>query len=94
MTDTDTADDRPPINAKDAPRVPVDLLDDGVLWLINRVVFHPRGHALEYDPRDGTFALLGDGNEPVRFAGSLPEDTRFAAVEALLGRARVENRGR
>jgi hypothetical protein len=52
-----------------------ELRDTGLLWLINRVVFHPRGYALAlvYDDRDnphgngGTvlgWQLHGDGQEP------------------------------
>jgi hypothetical protein len=48
--------------------VPVDLEKDSLLWLINRVVFHPRGYALTYDPETGEFTLLGDGTEPWVFA--------------------------
>jgi hypothetical protein len=33
---------------------PVRLRDDGLLWYINRCVFHPRGYAL---------ALDGDGSD-------------------------------
>lgn len=48
---------------------PVDLQADGLLWLINRAVFHPRGYALGYDTDTGQFSLLGDGTEPYMFAG-------------------------
>lgn len=50
----------------------VDLQDDGVLWMINRLVFHPRGFALGIIP-DGKggaagFELYGDGLVPWQFA--------------------------
>jgi hypothetical protein len=45
----------------------VDLRSDGLLWLINRCVFHPRGYALGYDEEQRTFCLLGDGTEPWEF---------------------------
>lgn len=72
--------------------VPVDLVEDGVLWLINRVVFHPRGFALAIDPTDRTYTLCGDGTEPWRFDTIYPQDDQFAALEALLDRARLANR--
>jgi hypothetical protein len=46
----------------------VDLRADGLLWLINRTVFHPRGYALGYDPDTHEFVLLGDGHEPWVFS--------------------------
>ncbi|MGH3549440.1 MAG: hypothetical protein ACRDQU_15305 [Pseudonocardiaceae bacterium] len=48
---------------------PVDIQGDGLLWLINRSVFHPRGYALAYDPESRGFYLLGDGMEPWVFGG-------------------------
>lgn len=49
-----------------------ELRDTGLLWLINRVVFHPRGFslALHFEgqfPELGActgWSLLGDGSEP------------------------------
>lgn len=45
-----------------------DLSPSGLLWLINRVVFHPRGYALSLVADDaGTvtgWKLLGDGRQP------------------------------
>lgn len=46
-----------------------ELRDSGLLWLINRVVFHPRGYALAIHFEDGErknatgWSLLGDGEE-------------------------------
>lgn len=49
------------------------LRDTGLLWLVNRVVFHPRGYALAIYYSEGGLAhggtatgwgLLGDGSEP------------------------------
>jgi hypothetical protein len=80
----------------------VDLHDDGVLWLINRVVFHPRGFALGHTPGTEDFVLLGDGSEPWRYASeadlagspnagnAVNEDEAFAQVEALFARARAQ----
>lgn len=82
--------------------IPVDLRDDGLLWLINSAVFHPRGYALAVDIDDDGkiqgFALLGDGTEPWRYAvltdldvegGIVEIDDLFARVEACLERARA-----
>ena len=70
------------------PRVtrPIEeLRDSGLLWLINRVVLHPRGHAIalvyEGDEVVG-WQLLGDGTEPWSFADD--ENELFAKVETLL----------
>lgn len=71
--------------------VPVDLREDGVLWLINRVVFHPRGFALGLNP-DGSFCLLGDGTE-VWTMPEKAEDECFNLIENLLARARGHNVG-
>ncbi len=71
--------------------IPVDLRADGVLWLINRVVFHPRGFALAIDGESGAFSLIWDGTECGTFTAE-GDDESFAAVEALMARARVENR--
>lgn len=55
------------------PELPFSALrDTGLLWLINRVVFHPRGYALAlvYTDRAATggtatgWQLYGDGTEP------------------------------
>jgi hypothetical protein len=70
--------------------VPVDLQSDGVLWLINKVVFHPRGFALGHYPADGKFYLLGDGSESWMFTAELDSE-KFPLVEALFERARSRN---
>jgi hypothetical protein len=49
----------------------VDLRSSGLLWLINRAVFHPRGFALAIDSKTGVFSLLGDGSEEFTFT---PDD--------------------
>lgn len=49
----------------------IDLQQTGLLWLINRVVFHPRGFALAFDPKTRVFTLLGNGRESWHF--ELPE---------------------
>lgn len=65
----------------------VDLIKDGLLWLINAAVFHPRGFALAVAP-GGALSLLGDGSEPWRFGDDAMVDAKFKAAEAALERAR------
>lgn len=72
---------------------PIEALrETGVLWLINRVVFHPRGFALALDSdSDGTvrgWALVGDGSEPWAFPET-DDDWCFAAVEAFIAEHRA-----
>ena len=84
--------------------MPIDLHDDGLLWLINAAVFHPRGFALGHRPGDpaGALVLYGDGREPWRYASKadLLDDGRdprnaadldglFERVEAMFARARA-----
>lgn len=69
----------------DAGRPFNELRDSGLLWLINRVVFHPRGYALglAYEPHPdhplvsgGTvtgWTLQGDGSAPWSM-GELPPE--------------------
>lgn len=62
-----------------------ELRTSGLLWLINRTVFHPRGWALALVSRDGEIVgwqLLGDGGEIWTFGDS--EDAHFAAAQAAL----------
>lgn len=79
-----------PLTSEFADATAFDWRDDGVLWLINATVFHPRGFALGMKA-DGTDpVLLGDGTEPITYHPTDPPsiDERFAAVEALFARAR------
>lgn len=59
------------MNAPKQPRPFAELSDSGLLWLINRVVFHPRGFALaiHVDGNDVAtgWSIQGDGNEPWSF---------------------------
>lgn len=60
------------------------LREWGLLWLINRVVFHPRGHALAFRIDDETgeptgWRLLGDGSEVFTF-GDEADHEEFARV--------------
>jgi hypothetical protein len=61
-----------------------ELKTSGLLWLINRVVFHPRGFAVALVRRAGVIVgwrLLGDGREVWEFTD---EDDLFAAAQATL----------
>jgi hypothetical protein len=83
-------DEVPP--PEDGPMPLSALRDHGMLWLINRVVFHPRGVALalavdENGDVDG-WELYGIGDEPWRYDDSVAEDDRFAAAEAFLASRR------
>jgi hypothetical protein len=53
------------------PRPLEELRDSGLLWLINRVLFHPRGRALAlHVDEEGHivgWSLVGDGSEPWRY---------------------------
>lgn len=62
-----------------------ELSDSGLLWLINRTVFHPRGYALALTIADGKavgWSLLGDGTEPWQFGDD--ENDKFRRAEAAL----------
>jgi hypothetical protein len=72
------------------PRPISELRDSGLLWLINRTVFHPRGLALALvAAEDGGIAgwlLTGDGTEPMWFSPD-DEPTLFAQAKATLAEA-------
>lgn len=73
-----------------AQRQQVDLLETGLLWLINTTVFHPRGFSLGYAAETGQFELLGDGTEAWVFSDETAQE-KFRAVSELLegaGRSR------
>jgi hypothetical protein len=63
-----------------------DLRDSGLLWLINRQVFHPRGFALALDVNAAGkvvgWQLLGDGKEPWTF--DCDETERLARANETL----------
>lgn len=65
-------------------RTQVDLNSDGILWLINRSVFHPRGYDLAYDRESGRFWLLGDGDEPWSFARGQEDIALHARIKELM----------
>ena len=66
-----------------------ELSDSGLLWLINRTVFHPRGFALGLvTGEDGEavgWQLLGDGSGPWSMDSPEPE---FKAAEETLAAQR------
>lgn len=63
------------------------MRDQGVLWAINRYLFHPRGYALalmvEEDGTVSGWSIQGDGSEVWTFT-SEDDDRLFAAFEAFL----------
>lgn len=73
------------MNAEQRPFA--ELRDSGLLWLFNRVVFHPRGYALALHfegefPELGectSWSLLGDGSEPWSFGDPTPEQQALGA---------------
>lgn len=74
----------------DGIRPIAELRSSGMLWLINRTVFHPHGLALALvSGTDGDIVgwqLMGDGTQPCWFA---PEDEAalFTAAQATLAAA-------
>lgn len=63
----------------------VDLQESGLLWLINRTVFHPRGYALGYDTITKEFLLFGDGTEPYTFSGDgADEAANLARIKEIM----------
>lgn len=59
-----------------------ELREAGLLWLINRMVFHPLGWALAIDSDGRGWQLLGDGREVWSFAGD--EGEQFDRAQATL----------
>ena len=74
------------------PRPLSELSDSGLLWLINRVVFHPRGFALQLvkDFETGEIVgwrLSGDGTQAWHMEGDEPE---FESTEATFAAAKAK----
>lgn len=84
-------------DSHDPPRPFAELSSSGLLWLINTVVFHPRGYALALavDRHTGEQAagwtLLGNGTEPWRYEADDVTAERFAAAEVTLRAAAAAN---
>ncbi|MEM9468309.1 MAG: hypothetical protein AAGA90_23275 [Actinomycetota bacterium] len=68
-----------------------DLRETGVLWAINRIVFHPRGFALALTYPDGTTPQqVADGAEPdgwTQIGGIHPDGV--AVLRTELGATRI-----
>lgn len=81
---------------KQQPRPFDEMSDEGLLWLINRTCFHPRGFALAFHKEDdGTvsgWSMMGDGSEVWTFSEQA-DDEDFAKVQAFLA-ATVERNAR
>jgi hypothetical protein len=69
-----------------------DLRTSGLLWLINRTVFHPRGFALALtvtdDGKATGWSLLGDGSEPWQYGEVEVENDKFCRAEETLNSQR------
>lgn len=75
------------------PRPFADLSESGLLWLINRTVFHPRGLALSLHVDDAGnatgWSILGNGSEPITF--DVKQDDRgFNRAMATLAQVNQE----
>jgi hypothetical protein len=70
-----------------------ELADSGMLWLVNRSVFHPRGFALALhldEAGNATgWSVKGDGAEPWAFLMDAEEDARFHAASQTLADAKA-----
>lgn len=64
-----------------------ELTESGLLWLINRVVFHPRGFALGIN-EDG-WTLQGEGKEVWAFEIATDEEKFLALKKTLEQTARM-----
>lgn len=72
-------------NQQSRPHMPFQEFQAlGLLWLVNRVVFHPRGYALTFHvDEDGTikgWSMQGDGSEPWSFTEA-DDDEMFKAIK-------------
>lgn len=73
------------------PRAFSELSDEGMLWFINRSVFHSLGFALAlHKEDDGTvsgWSMLGDGSEVWTFTNDA-DDEEFAKAHRFLNSLR------
>lgn len=71
------------------------LMPTGILWLINRTVFHPRGLALSIavpadgGPCQGWEIVASPDGSPYHFSDAVDEAAKHRAVEELLDLARL-----
>jgi hypothetical protein len=67
-----------------------EFRDEGLLWLVNVTVFHPRGYALAFgidtEGNVNGWKLMGDGTEPWAFA---TDDATRASTDALFARMKA-----
>jgi hypothetical protein len=63
------------------------IFDSGLLWYINRSLFHPLGYALGIEHSGAGWSLHYAG-EPVSFGDDTDEDAKFKALNELLAAAR------
>ena len=73
-----------------------ELMDSGMLWLINRSTFHPRGFSLALETDDGTgevigWKILGNGQELWSYQQYRDEEKFFKAEATLKSLRREEN---
>lgn len=82
------------MTAPDPGRPLSELRDTGLLWLINKAVFHPRGFALALHLSDPDpagvktvtgWSIEGDGTEAWIFGPGVDEDAMLAKVREVLG---------
>jgi hypothetical protein len=86
--DTRLTAEQSEVTPGDRGRPLYDMRETGVLWAINRVLFHPRGFSLALVVEPGTENVIGwlltnHGDEIITF-GPGDEDVEFAAFEAFL----------
>lgn len=71
-----------------------EFREHGLLWLVNKTVFHPRGFALYLDVEDDGsvtgWGMFGDGTESWSFGDPEAEDADFVKVEAFLNSLRPQ----
>ena len=70
----------------------VHLEQDGILWAINRQIFHPRGFCLGLTEA-GNFVLMGDGSETWHFDEAL-DNRKKVAFDRLLEEAGTQTDSR
>lgn len=73
-----------PTETTDQVFTEVDLQDDGILWMVNSAIFHPRGLALSRTG-EGKLYLQGDGDEVWIFREDLAQGKKDA-FDAMIAR--------